>query len=362
MKRTAAREPQTLPDAGRRRRLVKRLGDWYAEHARDLPWRRTSDPYAIWISEAMLQQTRVEAVIDYWTRFLAAFPTVAKLAAANEDAVLAAWSGLGYYRRARSLHAAARAIVEHHDGIVPADETDLRALPGIGPYTTGAIRSIAFDEPAALVDGNVERVFARLFDLDLETAALKRACWELAEALVPTQGAGDWNQALMELGATVCTPRSPLCGDCPLSKSCASRRAGTVLERPKPVVRAKPTDVSLEVALAEDAGRILLVQRPPEGRMASMWELPTRELEGPEGGRSGLFPPEFGSGLASGLELDEDLGDLRHSITNHRIRAVLRAATAPRKLPAGARWADPQDLESLALTGMTRKAMRKRPL
>ena len=344
-----------MPTAARRRRLVEHLTVWYADHARDLPWRRTSDPYAIWISESMLQQTRVEAVIDYWTRFLERFPTIQDLANANEDDVLTQWSGLGYYRRARSLHAAAQAIVANHDGVMPSDDAGLRTLPGIGPYTVGAIRSIAFDQPAALVDGNVERVFARLFDLDLEAAALKRHSWELAEALVPNDSPGAWNQALMELGATVCTPRSPRCDDCPVARSCASRKAGTVAERPRPKVKQPPIEVALELALATDGDRILLVQRPEDGRMAGMWELPTREIENDAGYLSGLFPAEF----AGPLELDEVLANLRHSITKHRIRAVLRQATGAPKRPDLGRWVAPGELEELPLTGMTRKVLGK---
>jgi A/G-specific adenine glycosylase len=345
----------TMPNAARRRRLVARLVAWYSDHARDLPWRRTSDPYAIWISESMLQQTRVEAVIDYWTRFLERFPTIEGLANAQEDDVLTQWSGLGYYRRARSLHAAAKAVVADHGGRMPSDGASLRALPGIGPYTVGAIRSIAFDQPAALVDGNVERVFARLFDLDLDAAALKRQSWELAESLVPEQSPGAWNQALMELGATVCTPRSPRCEDCPVARSCAARSAGTIADRPRPKVKLPPLEVALELAWASDGDRILLVQRPTGGRMAEMWELPTREIENAAGVLSGLFPAEF----AGPLELDEALTNVRHSITKHRIRAVLRRATGvPKRLDFG-RLVAPDELAEMPLTGMTRKVLGK---
>jgi A/G-specific adenine glycosylase len=230
------------------------LPRWYRRHKRDLPWRRTRDPYAIWISEAMLQQTRVETVVSYWRRFLELFPNVATLAAADERDVLAAWSGLGYYRRARALHSAARAIVERHGGEFPSDANHVRELPGIGPYTAGAVLSIAFDQPEALVDGNVARVFCRLFELDAphESPALKRELWNLARRLVPQDGgAGEWNQALMELGATICTPRSPSCASCPLERRCKASANGRVLELPRTKTRRAPIEVELEARLVD---------------------------------------------------------------------------------------------------------------
>ncbi|HUR26931.1 MAG TPA: A/G-specific adenine glycosylase, partial [Planctomycetota bacterium] len=203
--------------------LRKSLASWYLAQRRDLPWRRTQDPYAIWISEAMLQQTRVETVIGYWARFLARFPDIASLARAREEDVLAAWSGLGYYRRAKSLCEAARAIVAEHGGRFPRSRESVLALPGVGPYTAGAVLSIAFDQREAIVDGNVARVFSRVFALEdvLGSASSQEKLWDLArELLPPTRGAGDWNQALMELGATVCTARDPLCGTCPIARHC----------------------------------------------------------------------------------------------------------------------------------------------
>jgi A/G-specific adenine glycosylase len=337
--------------------LRERISGWYRAHARDLPWRRTSDPYAIWISEAMLQQTRVETVKGYYRRFLERFATLSELANASEDEVLAAWSGLGYYRRARSLQAAAQVIMREHGGEFPRDLADVLALPGIGPYTAGAVLSIAFDQPEALVDGNVERVFSRLFGLDAVAGspALVRECWQLARLCVPAEsGAGTWNQGLMELGATICTPRDPQCDSCPVLAQCRAQRAGRQTELPRPKPRKAPVDVRLTSLVIEDGGRLLLEQRPAGGRMAGMWQLPT--IEGDSA--SGLFPRIWARD--ANFFAGELLGELRHSITNHRIRAELRHGTVE-KAPCGPpfAWYEPAEVGTLALTGMTRKALAK---
>ncbi len=373
--------------AARRRRLVQRLVGWYRGAARDLPWRRSRDPYAIWISEAMLQQTRVETVGDFWVRFLERFPSVEALAAASEEDVLAAWSGLGYYRRARALHAAARRIASDHAGEFPRTRGELLALPGIGRYTAGALLSIAFDQPEPLVDGNVERVFARLFELDAAAGSpeLVRSAWALAERFASDLGQArprDWNQALMELGATLCTPRAPRCPECPLVRSCAARRSGRALELPRPKRRPEPLDVRLELALVRETvrdearetparetgparARVLLERRPPGGLMGGMWQLPTRECVEP-----GAEPRLFAPGWALPLALVEgELGTLSHSITRHRIRAHLRSARLERTPPpnpegAGSgpgpwAWFAPEAASTLALTGLTKKALTR---
>jgi A/G-specific adenine glycosylase len=314
-------------------RLRPLLTRWFRAERRALPWRERRDGYRVWISEAMLQQTRVATVIPYYERFLARFPDLAALAAASEEQVLAHWSGLGYYRRARTLHRAARLLVEQHGGVFPRTRAELLELPGIGPYTAGAVASLAFDAPEPLVDGNVERVFARLFALPgaAGSVSLKQRVWELAAELVPQQGgAGEWNEALMELGALVCLPREPRCGDCPWAARCAA--------------------LELVALLVERAGRILLRRRPDGGRMAGLWELPTREV-----GSQLLFPARLPAGLRAGAELAR----LRHTITHHRIELVLRRgrlAAEPRG--PGWRWIAPARSRELALTGMTRKALR----
>lgn len=332
---------------------------WYAEAARDLPWRRTRDPYGIWVSEVMLQQTRVEVVEERWVRFLRRFPTVADLARAAEDEVLAEWAGLGYYRRARSLHAAARVVLESHAGQFPTDPASVRALPGVGEYTTGAICSIAFDQPEALVDGNVERVFARLFLVDEAAAspALKRASWDLARALVPDRAPGDWNQALMELGATVCTPRAPRCADCPVSARCRALAEGRPSELPRPKVRRPAVEVEVELALALRGEEVLVRQRPAGGRMGGLWELPTREVtwstEVAPGIHEARWPEvltETGEVLAEGL---------RHGVTHHRIQGRVLEVRLVGEPAEGLCWASLGELAQRGLTALSAKALSK---
>jgi len=242
------------------RDVARRLSRWYRVHRRDLPWRRMRDPYAIWVSEVMLQQTTVEAVIPRWKRFLARFPTVEALARARERAVLAEWSGLGYYARARNLHRAARAIGAR--AAFPRTLEGLRELPGIGPYTAAAVASIAFGFPAAVVDGNVVRVLCRLRGLSLDPKAprtLARLRKE-AQALVPARGAGEHNQALMELGALICTPRAPRCGACPLRAMCKGAASGKPEGFPRRLRPAKPSSIHLVAGIVERRRRILLVE------------------------------------------------------------------------------------------------------
>lgn len=349
-----------------RQRLVQRLLDWFTRHRRDLPWRAAGprDPYRVWISEAMLQQTRVATVIDYFQRFIRRFPDVASLAEAEQAEVLQLWSGLGYYRRARMLHAGARAVQQLHAGRMPSTRAELEALPGIGPYTAGAIASLAFDAPEALVDGNVERVFARLFGIEAAQAstALKRQAWEVARALCPQRGAGAWNEALMELGALVCTPREPKCALCPLAGECAASRAGRAAELPLPRVRAAPLTVELEVLLLRSSGGLLFQQRPAGGRMAGLWELPVRERVSP-GAATRLHPAEWDPRLEQQRlivrEEESRLRPIRHSITCHRIRAEIVHGTIA-AAPSGPVWAwrDREAALELGLTGLTRKVLR----
>lgn len=336
------------------------LLDWYDRARRDLPWRRTRDPYAVWISEAMLQQTRVETVAGYWRRFLDALPGVRALAAADEATVLGLWSGLGYYRRARSLRAAAQALVERHGGEFPRTRAALLDLPGIGPYTAGAVLSIAFDLPEPLVDGNVARVLARRFAIDAEQVSkpFQRELWSLAERLVPERRAGDWNQALMELGATVCTPRSPRCGECPWAAQCLALAEGRTAELPRMRPRPASIEVELTIGVAARGSALLLRRRPAVGRMAGLWEFPTREEPSAGGDTSGLFPADFGLPLL--LDEGSPLGRLAHAITRHRIRARVLPARASGPLsgqPDGPEWIERGCLADLGLTGMARKVL-----
>lgn len=312
----------------------------------------------------MLQQTRVATVIEYFQRFLARFPDVKSLAAAEESEVLQLWSGLGYYRRARMLHAGARALIERHGGRFPATRAELEALPGIGPYTAGAVSSLAFDAPEALVDGNVERVFSRLFGIEeaQASAGLKRAAWQWAQALCPQRGAGAWNEALMELGALVCTPRDPDCEHCPLARACVARASGRQAQLPLPRQRPAPISVDLEVLLVRSRGRLLFCRRPEAGRMAGLWELPVRECV-PAHAPTRLYPSAWDGELGRlRLTLRETGNEpiaVRHSITCHRIRAQVIEGSLD-AAPEGSHWAWrlPQEASDLGLTGMARKVLR----
>jgi A/G-specific adenine glycosylase len=309
------------------RSFQQSLLEWFDRHKRDLPWRRDRDPYRVWLSEIMLQQTRVAAVIDHYEKFLRRFPSIEKLASAREASVLAAWSGLGYYRRARMLHAAAKKIVKEHGGKFPEKAEDLRALPGIGRYTASAIVSIAFDEPVAVVDGNVERVLQRVQGKTLAGENL----WRAAEELLSRQRPGDFNQAMMELGATVCLPRQPQCLLCPVSDLCATRG-----ELQRPGKGTRQTKREIHYALACRNGSIFLVQRPKTSTlMPGMWELP--ETVGANGTNAAWLT-------------------LRHSITvtNYVVR-VLRSP-APKGLEG--RWVRRSRVATLPLTGLARKILR----
>ena len=284
--------------------LRRHLLAWFQARARALPWRKDTDPYRVWVSEVMLQQTRVEAVIPYYLRWMERFPSVERLADAPEEEVMGAWAGLGYYSRARNLHRAARVVRERHGGVLPSDPEVLRALPGVGEYTVGAVGSIAFGLPLPAVDGNVRRVLARLGDEPDPSPALLRR-W--AGALVDPERPGDFNQALMELGATVCTPRNPLCRECPVSIACRARAAGTQGERPVPrrkgAVRETSWGVAVMVAGAGEEARVLLRRRPSNGLLGGMWEFPSEEV-GEEPGPGGALEAALlaGAGLQGGLK------------------------------------------------------------
>jgi A/G-specific adenine glycosylase len=256
--------------------VAKALLAWYGRAGRDLPWRRSRDPYRIWVSEVMLQQTQVERVREFFARFIARLPTVAALAAAREAEVLRLWEGLGYYRRARQLHQAAQRIMADHAGEFPRTAAALRGLPGIGRYTAGAIASIAFDEPEPIVEANSRRVIARLVGhaAAVGDASGDEPLWRAAAALVPRRQPGRFNQALMDLGAMVCTPDAPRCGDCPLARMCVARRAGTVALIPAPTRRRPVLLVRETAVVVRRAGRVLVVRRGADEWWSGLWDFP----------------------------------------------------------------------------------------
>jgi A/G-specific adenine glycosylase len=326
------------------RKFQQSLLTWFDSHARDLPWRQNTDPYRIWVSEIMLQQTRVTAVLGYYARFLTLFPSVTALARATEPDVVAAWSGLGYYRRARMMHQAAKVVVHEHHGVFPRTAEALRKLPGIGNYTSAAIASIAFGEPVAVVDGNVERVLLRIFP---EAESLTpHAKWfhNRAANLLDTQRPGDFNQAMMELGATVCLPQRPLCLHCPVQPFCKTR--GEHQTPPPKKMRNRQIAYALLRRDRPGAIQVLLHQRPLSASlMPGMWELPEVEIREGDHDRVALT--------------------LRHAITvtNYRVHvlrfteheATLRWPT--QKTPH--QWTKGSELSTLPLTGLARKVLRR---
>jgi len=368
-------------------RIRRKLGAWFAKHARDLPWRNTADPYPIWISEIMLQQTTVGAVVDAYRRFLQTFPTVEALAAAHEEDVLRQWEGLGYYSRARNLHRAAKIVVDAHGGRFPREVAELVRLPGIGRYTAGAIASFAFDEPAPIVEANTLRLYSRLLGYagDPRTAAGQRLLWEFAERVLPRKSPGRVNQALMELGALVCTPSAPQCADCPLCGECAAFAAGTQNDIPAPPPVTVPTHVT-EAAVAicrRDA--FLLRKRPVGERWAGLWDFPRFALHLPENGaprkphrarkngaprssaRSARTLPlpvarQLRRQIREQTGLDVELGpvvaEIAHTVTRYRIRLVCLLARETRgKLTAteSLRWVPPESFGGYPLSTTGRK-------
>jgi A/G-specific adenine glycosylase len=335
-----------------RAELRRRLLHWYRRNKRDLPWRRTRDPYAIWISETMLQQTRVAVVIPYYDRFLAEFPDIESLARARLSRVLRLWAGLGYYRRAENLRQAARQIVRRHGGNMPRDFAQLRALAGVGDYTAGALMSIAFDEPYPAIDGNVRRVIGRLLRNGDENRL--RA---VAADLIPATHSGEFNQALMELGATVCTPKNQLCPACALRSLCASQnRAGTVAVRRKQV---KFQSVIWPLAIVRYKDKILLRRRSAGGLLGGLWELPGGEMK-PREAIEALLGRQM-QDIDAPLPAPQKLGVVRHAITHRRIRAPIYlfdidGETNFKLSKPGWRWVDRTKLRSLATSSMTAKA------
>jgi A/G-specific adenine glycosylase len=316
--------------------FAARLLRWYDAKRRDLPWRRTQDPYQIWVSEIMLQQTRAQAVIPYYETFLDRFPTAAVLARASEEEVLACWSGLGYYSRARNLHKAARSM----DGAFPREYSAIRQLPGVGDYTAAAIASIAFGLPHAAVDGNVMRVIARVTNdaADTGSANTRTRFQQIARQWLDTRRPGAFNQAVMELGATVCLPRTPQCPLCPVVSLCEGRLRGRESQLPVKLRRKAPESIDAVLVIAERRGRILFWQRAADARrMAGFWELPTpKQL------------PELQSARV--------LGSFRHTITHHHYAFTVWAASVT-SVPQPLRWLAKTSLYRIALSTTSKKAL-----
>lgn len=343
------------------RALQRRLRRWFQRASRDLPWRHDRDPYRIWVSEIMLQQTQVATVIPYFERFIQAYPTVAHLAASDEAQVLKLWEGLGYYRRARGLHQAARRIMADHAGDIPSDPVKLRRLPGIGRYTMGAILSQAFGFRLPILEANSVRVLCRLLAEkgDPKTSAVRNQLWQVAEAILPRKDVGTFNQALMELGALVCTPSDPNCKRCPVANFCSAHRQGLVEEIPQ-AARTRRTLKILEVAtVVRRGGRVLLAQRPQTGRWAGLWEFPHGPLpngESQEEGAARIL--EELTGIKA--QLGPKLVTIKHAVTHHQITlvcflAIRLGGSFRSRFFAASRWIRPQDLGEFPVSAPQRR-------
>jgi A/G-specific adenine glycosylase len=339
--------------------LAADLMRWYLGARRDLPWRRTRDPYAVWISETMLQQTRVETVTPYYERFLAELPDMQSLAEAPQERVLSLWSGLGYYRRARMLHAAAARVVEEHGGRLPAEASELVRLPGVGAYTAGAVSSIAFGRREAVVDGNVARVLSRLFAIesDFKSAAGSARVWGLARRLVAEVSAdpGDWNQALMELGATVCVPREPRCDVCPLARRCEARARGIASDLPRSAPKVKQSSVRSVAVVVASRTEVVMARRGPDGLFGGLWEPPMAAGRNP-------------ASLARSLRVEPGTlahaGQVVHVLSHRRMQIdVVRGALGRRRL-----WPVPQGYDAIeviviaAVSGLAHSTLARKVL
>ena len=351
----------------------RQLLGWFREFQRDLPWRRTTDPYRIWLSEIMLQQTRVAAAIPYYERFLQRFPDVHALAAAPQEEVLRLWSGLGYYGRARNLQKAAQQIVAKHQGTFPSSEADLLRLPGIGNYTAAAILSMAFGEKFAVLDGNVARVLARLGAIrgDLRESQHWQELQETADLLLEPKSPGDGNQAMMELGATLCTPKSPQCLLCPVAQFCEGRRLGIAESLPEKRKKRATVEVTLAAAVFADGKRQTLLFPPPKNTkekasadhvptlVSRMWHFPTLSLAGEPAGKLSAFLRKLMPGAASRNWRLVPAGKVRHAVT-YRAITLLPFLIKVQRLPRvpGARQVPLGDISSLPVSNLTRKVAR----
>lgn len=337
------------------------LLDWYDGHARTLPWRVSPaerargvmpDPYRVWLSEVMLQQTTVATVKAYFERFTTRWPTIEGLAAEPQDEVLKEWAGLGYYARARNLHKCAQVVVADHGGAFPATEAELLCLPGVGAYTAAAIASIAFDERATVLDGNVERVMARFFAIEDPLPGSKKMLYAAADRLTPGARSGDYAQAVMDLGATICTPRNPACGLCPLMGECAGRKAGIAETLPrKTPKKAKPTRYGVAFVAVRADGAVLLDRRPQTGLLGGMMEVPGSEW-------SEDFTINDAATLAPVEGIWHDVSDALHSFTHFHLRLAVKRANIPMEAKAKrGRWFSAEDAKSQALPTVMKKVL-----
>ena len=342
-------------------RIQKELLGWYGKHHRPLPWRNTSDPYSIWVSEVMLQQTQVKTVIPYYNRFLSAFPGLNMLAEADLQEVLKLWEGLGYYARARNLHRAAREIMEFHDGVVPHDKTSLKALPGIGDYIAAAVSSIAFGKPHAAVDGNVKRVLARFHKTDLPSndPASGKVFRDAAEAFLEKSKPGEFNQAMMELGALVCTPNNPRCHDCPLVRECRAYKEKAVKEYPRRIKKGRISEYHIAVGIIWKNAKVLITQRKPEGLLGGLWEFPGGKIKNGETPSRACIR-EIKEEVNLVVETEERIARIRHAYTHFKIvmdvfPCTFRKGRIKLRGPVDFKWIRLSEIDRFPFPGANRK-------
>jgi A/G-specific adenine glycosylase len=304
----------------RRKKIQQKLIHWFRRTARPLPWRQTYNPYHVWISEIMLQQTQMERGIDYFNRWIERFPDVASVAKADEQEILKLWEGLGYYARARNLHDAAKRLMERFDGIIPCDPAELQLLPGIGPYTSAAISSIACNTDIAVVDANVLRVYARIFDIDgpVKTGATRNRIEQLASEMLPQGQARVFNQALMDFGGVICLPKSPKCSSCPICEGCLALMRGTVAERPLVERPKKTTLIEMATGLLEVEGRIFIQQRQPDDIWGGLWEFPGGRIESGESPESAVIR-EYVEETGYHVDICNKITTITHFYTRYKV-------------------------------------------
>jgi A/G-specific adenine glycosylase len=343
----------------------QKLLDWYALNARELPWRGHSDPYAVWISEIMLQQTRVETVIPYFQKWMERFPSVFELAAAPQQEVLNHWEGLGYYARARNLHRAASVIVQDFAGKLPADAQTLQTIPGIGRYTAAAIASIAFGQDEAALDGNIRRVLARVFDVDVPARSTEgeRLLWQLAEENLPSGFASEYNQAIMDLGATICTPASPGCDNCPVADLCQAHNLGNQEARPVKKAKSSIPHHTVTAAVLRRNGQVFIAQRPDKGLLGGMWEFPGGKTK-PGEKLEDCLKREICEELDVDIKVGNPFGVYEHAYTHFKITLhafecqLKNGAPVPRE-HQDIRWVKPQELNDFPMGKIDRQIAKR---
>jgi A/G-specific adenine glycosylase len=373
MSSIGSKQQPVVWDAKVIREARRRATAWFDSNGRDLPWRRTQDPYRVWVSEIMLQQTQVATVLPYYERFLDRFPSVTTLAAAPIDDVLFHWAGLGYYRRARQMHLAAQVVANEHDGIFPTEFEAIRALPGIGRYTAGAIASFALDLPFPIVEANTQRLFARLMHMTQPTASAvgQEMLWNFAESMLSKQGSGRINQSLMEIGSQLCLPREPKCASCPLQNMCPTFRSGKFEQVPAPKPQKTYTDlVEAALVISDAAGRVLMRRCEPSERWAGLWDFPRFDVSNAKDDlqMQVSLQEQFMNRYSKSIDIGQQLHTLRHAVTRYRIvlkcfEASLRSELLVREGSASQAvvtepaliWADAKELQSLALNSSAKK-------